>query len=240
MRGQCNIYSDVTFHFYEAGNWCRSRKRAARDIPAWEAAVTPSTTRSRLHRGSREPGPSRGRSPPSDPQTPKTTRGWGQALGSSHCRCHLPHQRGRGNGWGRQDLRRAESLSRSPVLQDIPRQTGARHTTGLSLHTVILRNPRVTRHTVQGANIEMHQLVTKFPQWTCFLEEPSPLPSGEMVSSVPPCTELWQRSPVPQAGLVPVQGWCRCQARRSSTRCCPGTAGPQLAGLSQACYRSAF
>lgn len=44
VRGQCNIYSDVTFHFYEVGKRCRSRKRAARDVPAREAADTPSTT----------------------------------------------------------------------------------------------------------------------------------------------------------------------------------------------------
>jgi len=56
VRGQCNIYSDVTFHFYEAGKRCRSRKRAARDVPAWEAAVTSSTTRGRLQRGSGERG----------------------------------------------------------------------------------------------------------------------------------------------------------------------------------------
>lgn len=50
MRGQGNIYSDVTFRFYEVGKWCRSRKRAARDVPAWEAAGTPSTARSQLWR----------------------------------------------------------------------------------------------------------------------------------------------------------------------------------------------
>lgn len=48
MRGQCNIYSDITFHFYEAGKSCRSRKRAARDIPAWEATVTLRTARSEM------------------------------------------------------------------------------------------------------------------------------------------------------------------------------------------------
>lgn len=49
MRGQGNIYSDVTFHFYEVGKRCWSRKRAVRDVPAWEAAVTA--------RSSAEPGP---------------------------------------------------------------------------------------------------------------------------------------------------------------------------------------
>lgn len=50
VRGQRNIYSDVTFHFSEAGKRSRSRKRAARDVPAWEAAGTPSATHSRLQR----------------------------------------------------------------------------------------------------------------------------------------------------------------------------------------------
>lgn len=46
----------------------------------------------------------------------------------------------------------------------------------------------------------MHQLVTKLPQPTCFLEEPSRVPSVEMVLSASPCTEHhpWSRS-----GLVP-------------------------------------
>lgn len=40
VRGQGNIYSDVTFHFYRVGKRCWSRKRAVRDVPGWEAAVT--------------------------------------------------------------------------------------------------------------------------------------------------------------------------------------------------------
>lgn len=39
VRGQGNIYSDVTFHFYGVGKLHQSRKRAARNSPTWEAAV---------------------------------------------------------------------------------------------------------------------------------------------------------------------------------------------------------
>lgn len=82
VRGQCNIYSDVTFHFYETGKRCRSRKRAVRDIPAWEAAVTPSTTHSRLQRDSGEPGPGRQESSirPSEPHQNHTQPGMGSGL----------------------------------------------------------------------------------------------------------------------------------------------------------------
>lgn len=73
MRGQCNIYSDVTFHFYEVGKWCRSRKRAVRDVPAWEATVIPRTTHNWLQRGRARlwQGPS---IRPSDPQNHRGLR----------------------------------------------------------------------------------------------------------------------------------------------------------------------
>lgn len=72
MRGQGNIYSDVTFRFYEVGKWCRSRKRAARDVPAWEAAGTPSTAQSRLWRAMAWLG-----------QEPQTPHGAGDGLPGS-------------------------------------------------------------------------------------------------------------------------------------------------------------
>lgn len=50
VRGQCNIYSDVTFHFHKVGKRCRSRKRAVRDVPVWEVTVTPRTTHNWLQR----------------------------------------------------------------------------------------------------------------------------------------------------------------------------------------------
>lgn len=75
MRGQCNIYSDITFHFYEAGKSCRSRKRAARDIPAWEATVALRTARS-------SPGQP-GQEAPPDPWTPLKLHMAGTAPGSS-------------------------------------------------------------------------------------------------------------------------------------------------------------
>lgn len=43
VRGQCNIYSDVTFHFYGVRKLRQSRKRAERNSPTWEAAGAVST-----------------------------------------------------------------------------------------------------------------------------------------------------------------------------------------------------
>lgn len=167
-RGQGNIYSDVTFHFHEAGRWCWSRKRAARDDPAWEAAPTPSTTRARLWRAM------------------KHARGW--PLGFSPCCCHPPHWRGRGNGCSRQEPGllhfRTSSSRQEPIT---PR--------GHPSAPWYLWNSQEAGHTVQGASREMHQLAPKTsPRDLCVLEAPSPPPSEEMGSSVPPSTE---------PGLVP-------------------------------------
>lgn len=97
MRGQGNIYSDITFHFYEVGKRGWSRKRAGRDVPSWEAAVTANTARSWPQRA----GP-----------------GWDRAL-----QAHTGLGRAPGSLWewlGRQGLCRA-----SPGLQELPRHSGA-------------------------------------------------------------------------------------------------------------------
>lgn len=200
MRGQCNIYSDVTFHFYEVGKRCRSRKRAARDVPAREAADTPSTTRSRLQGGSGEPGAFH--------RTPsETAHGQGWALGCPHHRCHLLPQRTEGTAGV---SKTSEELKASPVLQEMPRQPETHHTTGQSLRTETVRNPQQTRRTAQGANTETHQLVTKLPQPSSFLEEPPPAPSGAMVPSASPCTEhrLCSRSQAPARALTGSLSFC--------------------------------
>lgn len=188
VRGQCNIYSDVTFHFYEVGKRCRSRKRAARDVPAREAADTPSTTCSQLQGRFGESGAFHR-------TLSNTTHSQGWALRRLHHRCHLL-QRTQGMAGV---SRTSEEQKACPVLQEIPSQPTAHHTMGQPLRTEILRNPQQTRHTVRGTNTEMHQLVTKLPQPTCFLEEPSPVPSVEMVLSASPCTE---HHPWSWSGLV--------------------------------------
>lgn len=95
MRGQCNIYSDVTFHFYEVGKRCRSRKRAVRDVPVWEVTVTPRTTHNWLQRAR-----ARLRQGPSiRPSDPKNHTGLRMGSGLFPTIATV-----RGMAWGRQNL----------------------------------------------------------------------------------------------------------------------------------------
>lgn len=122
VRGQCNIYSDITFHFYEAGKRCRSRKRAARDVAAWEAAVTPSTTHSRLQRARARLR----REPPSDPHRNHTQLGMGSGLSPPPLPSAPPLHRGAEGmaGVGRTSEEQRASpgllyLRRSPARQEL-------------------------------------------------------------------------------------------------------------------------
>lgn len=97
MRGQCNIYSDITFHFYEAGKSCRSRKRAARDIPAWEATVTENSTQ---RDGSEQAGVQRA---VNTARHSTSTSGQGRMGAGAGSSCSRPH-RGHSTGPARRAL----------------------------------------------------------------------------------------------------------------------------------------
>lgn len=122
MRGQCNIYSDITFHFYEAGKSCRSRKRAARDIPAWEATITLRTARS-------SPGQP-GLGAPPDP--PETAHGRDRLQAAQHpCHSSLPQGRKGGCQGGRDPLQVPCALGCHPGAH---RTTSFKEPTGDQAH----------------------------------------------------------------------------------------------------------